>query len=226
MLDRADSIFTVPTLLHSLPCMTSTIRWSLFLALLPAAATAQTTPRVYVGASVALLNRAPFESYSSILAGPAVTAGVQLTSRWAVETGLQVAWQSTSVTYRPIDPTAEVFYDTSVRNTYFLVPVLARLTLTPAASPLRVDLLGGVTWLHSRYTAEQTTYSNSPIFSTRKGSDNSICATLGPQMRYAIGAGFEAKLNLPFNANLDSGYGSFSNRLFLTPQLGLQYTFN
>ena len=108
-----------------------------------------------------------------------------------------------------------------------MVPVLARLTITPAASPLRVDLLGGATWLHSRYTVEQTTLiSGSPVYSTRKGYDNSLCATLGPQVRVAFGTGFEAKLTLHLNADLDSGYSSFSNRVFLTPQLGLQYTFN
>ncbi|MGI4834201.1 MAG: hypothetical protein ACRYFK_12145 [Janthinobacterium lividum] len=43
-----------------------------------------------------LASNAPFESYGSSRVGPAATLGVQLSARWAIETGAQATWRGTT----------------------------------------------------------------------------------------------------------------------------------
>lgn len=207
--------------------MTSTLRWGLLLTLLPVAAAAQTTPRIYVGASAVLLRTAPFSSYGTSHAGPAATIGVQLNERWAVETGFQAVWYSASDYQDFTGSTSPISYSSSLRSTSFLVPVLARLTLTRAQSPLRVDLLGGLNLVRKLSTFTQSVTENGVTrVDDFSGNVNNINLAFGPQVRYALGTRFEAKLNVPLNVRLNNKYGAFSDQSFLNPQLGLQYTFN
>jgi hypothetical protein len=150
--------------------------------------------------------------------GPAATLGVQLTPLWAIQSSVQFFWEKGSL--RTTDASIE-----ENRKT-FIIPLLARYTFTDAASPLQVDVLGGGSWLHLSYRAEYTYLSNSGqvIGESRRRATNGAALTLGPQVRYKLGSNFEAKLSLPINIEID-GRGSFSDRLFLTPQLGAQYVF-
>lgn len=206
--------------------MTSFLRYGILLALLPAAAVAQTTSHLYVGASAVLRRTAPFDSYGFSHVGPAATIGVKFNERWAVETGFQAVWYANSRTDYAISSTQQSFFSDQ-RSTTFLVPILARFTVTSAGSPLRVDLLGGVNWSHERYTTTSGFIVNGITEQgSNSGGGHSASVAFGPQVRYALSTRLEAKLNAPLNMYLNRGDSSFGNRLFANPQLGVQYTFH
>lgn len=201
------------------------LRWPVLAALLPGAALAQSAPRLYVGAGAVLRRFAPFEAPASTSVGPAATAGWQFSPRWALETGAQLTWHSTTSTYRPIDPNDPngSFPTSNTHSAAWVVPLLARYSFSRPPARLRVDALGGVSWLHNSSRVDYTSLQVPPLLS--QGTSNEVGVVLGPQVRYSFGPALEAKLNLPFNVNMGSGYGSFGDRLFLTPQLGVQYAF-
>lgn len=202
---------------------------SALLLLSPAATLAQTTPRLYVGTSAVLMRFYPFESYASTRVGPAATVGVQLSPRWAVETGAQLTWRNESYTNDFTMPNGSLgnFY-ASQHLTNLVIPLLARLTVTSNDAPLHVDVLGGVSWLHGASSGSYV-YSlpGSTTVSDYKGSSNYFCAGLGPQLRYSLGTHVDLKLNVPLNLRLstDDVVEDFSRRFFFTPQLGVQYAF-
>lgn len=198
------------------------------LTLGPLVGIAQTAPRLYLGASGSLTRLYPFESYAKTSAGPAITAGLSLTPHWAIETGAQLAWtkQAGSGSFS-INGTT-FLYDASSRNRTLIVPLLARYTLTAASSHLRVDLLGGATWLHQAIHAESTSADGSGL-TTQYRTDytlNDICVTLGPQLRYALGSKVDLKLSVPVSLRVSHpSETKFASRLLFTPQLGVQYAF-
>lgn len=205
--------------------MSFPLSWSTALALWPFAAFAQQAPHLYVGAGAGLVRFAPFESSAATQLGPTATVGVQLGSRWAVETGAQLSWRQGANDYRAIDPS---YVATSTAHyTTLVIPLLARHTFTAPEARLRVDGLGGVGWVHSdtrvQYTLAMTSQAG---VDDSHYSGNSATVVLGPQVRYALGPALEVKLNAPLNlAVLGKGEGSFRERLFLSPQLGVQYRF-
>jgi len=198
------------------------------LALAPAASFAQSVPRLYLGASAALISNAPFESYASSRVGPALTIGLQLDPHWAIETGVQATWRNRTDAYSGVDaPPQFSDYAYTLRTTTLLVPLLARYTFTAPSSRLHVDVLGGGYWQHAflRSTEDVTVAANGQSYTNNyTNSYNDFGVSLGPQLRYALGTNLEAKLNLPVNLRIND-YGDFGNRLLLNPQLGLQYTF-
>lgn len=198
------------------------------LALSPAVALAQTAPRLYVGASGVLMRFYPFETYASTRVGPAATLGVQLSPRWAVESGAQLTWGKGVIEniYATPGGTPE-FYRYSYRLTDLVVPLQVRFTVTEATAPLHADILGGISWLHSAGSGSNS-YSNAGVVSSYdySGSSDYFCVGLGPQVRYSLGSHLDVKLNVPLSLRVNRTYTEdFSRRLFFTPQLGVQYAF-
>lgn len=202
------------------------------IVLLPAVSLAQSTPPLYVGASFNILTYNPFRSYSSNLYGPAVTVGYQLSPRWAIQTG--ASWNRRSDNTSNFDPAGvsifeEVRYD--IRYTRLTVPLLARFTLTDPTKPLQVDALFGPSWIHEggRTTTTFVYRAGGSDSDTHTYSDNSFSAGLGPSIRYAVGANLELTANSVLQAEFADGLNivnrRFSDRLFLTTQLGVQYRF-
>jgi hypothetical protein len=202
------------------------------LALLPAVSLAQSTPPLYVGASFNVSTYNPFRSYSSNLYGPAITVGYQVSPRWAIQTG--ATWNRRSDKTSNFDPAGVTMFEEvkfDLRYTRLTVPLWARFTLTDPSKPLQVDALFGPSWIHS--TSRNTTTfvhraggsdSNTSTYST-----NSFSAGLGPSLRYAVGTNLEITANSVLQAEFGDGFNfvnhRFSDRLFLTTQLGVQYRF-
>ncbi|RZK31340.1 MAG: hypothetical protein EOO63_04435 [Hymenobacter sp.] len=201
--------------------------WGALLLLSPAITLAQTVPRLYVGASAVLTRFYPFEHYARTRVGPAATVGVQLSPRWAIETGAQLTWASDAY-YNTYSTTPGVldFASSSSRVTSLIAPLWARFTVTPTAFPWHMDMLGGISWLHS-VSSGSSTYSHDGLLYPSSYSDtaNSFCVGLGPQFRYSLGQHFDVKLNVPFNlrVNHQDVVEEFTRRLFFNPQLGVQY---
>lgn len=194
------------------------------LTLAPALAFAQDPPRLYAGAAAGLLTTFPFSNYSRTQVGPAGVVGVQLSPRWALQTGVQLFWDKSTYSYSYYSGSGSFTTSTSEsRSTFLLVPLLARLTLTNPGQRLQVDLLGGGSWLHS-----QTRYSYSyGGVATRDNSSysyNGAALQLGPQVRYRLGQALDLTASVPVLGELTGG-GNFGDRLALAPQLGAQYVF-
>lgn len=193
---------------------------------LPIASVAQSPPRLYVGAAATLFRFAPFESFTSSYVGPAVTAGVAVNARWALEASAQYVQRNRSYSDSNVSPGGNINTYNSTFDTYvLLVPLLARYTFTTASSPLHVDGLGGLSYFYASNQYSTTSLVNGVESGSKSGSKtNNLAVTLGPQLRYAITSHFDAKLSLPINLQL-TNTTSFSNALSLSPQLGVQYTF-
>ncbi|RZK87944.1 MAG: hypothetical protein EOO62_38410 [Hymenobacter sp.] len=205
--------------------MLFSLPWSAALALLPLTALAQQAPQFYVGASAGLVRFAPFETYAATQLGPAATVGVQLSSRWAVETSAQLSWRQDAYHYRSIDPS---YIATSAANyTTLILPLLARYSFTAPRARLRIDGLGGISWVHSATRVQYTpATTGQAAVDDSHYSGNSAAVVVGPQVRYALGSALEVKLNVPFNlAVLGNNEGNFREQSFLSPQIGVQYTF-
>lgn len=199
-------------------------------ALGPAASFAQSTPHLYVGVGAGLLTVAPFKSYNSSLLGPAATIGLAFSSRWAVQTGVQLAWRNNAYSFTNLNGggTFDTYVD-DLHENLFVVPLLARYTLTAPASRLHVDALGGFNWLYTRTHGSYSYTQNGFLFydNAYKSSVNEFSLSLGPQVRYTLGTHLDLTASLPVHLNLNSLSTSqdVSNRLLYTPQLGAQYTF-
>lgn len=193
--------------------------WAFLLALIPFISFAQSAPSLYVGGSAALLWTNPFGSYVDARVGPALTLGLQLSRRWALETGAQLYWKH----YTYSDELAAGGGTYHAHFTYFAVPLVARYALTAPAGRWQVDALGGGFWLHSNglFTLDYGVPTSSPYESPY--SSNEVALLLGPQVRYRLASRLDLKLSFPVNLTL-ARQGEFS-RLYLTPQLGAQYTF-
>ena len=201
------------------------------LPLTGSAQTAPVAPRFYVGLGASLLTDKPFHSYSRpSLFGPAVTAGVQLNPRLALQTGAALGWRHetfTSTPYTdPTQPANQPINTSEYRTRVLAVPLLARFTRTPPAKRLRVDALGGVTLLHS--TAHGTIsliYPTQTYHTEVSLSTTNFNASLGPAVRYALTSQVELTADALVNAALGSGYFQFSDRLYLNVLVGARYTF-
>jgi hypothetical protein len=196
------------------------------LGLAPAISLAQATPHVYIGAAAFLSNSGPFRSYSENDLGPALTVGYQLSPRWAIQSGVSWAWHNSSFfsDYRNSNsPYERVTYD--LHTDKFVIPLLARYTFTDPASPLHVDALLGASWL---YTTGRTaiTYSQatSSYTDTFKGNSTSFSASIGPSVRYTLGAHVDLVATSIMQVALTNRYGSFTDRLSLNTQVGVQYS--
>lgn len=197
------------------------------LGLSPTISLAQSTPHVYVGAAALLASSNPFRTYNENRFGPALTVGYQLSSRWAIQSGIGWTRQSRSVSNNyntPTYPDDIIGFDTRINR--FFVPVLARYTFTDPASPLHVDALFGATWLHTTGRTSLTyAGASSPYTETSKGSFNDFLPSVGPSIRYTLGSHLDVVATSVLQVNLSNGYANFANRLSLNTQLGVQYSF-
>jgi hypothetical protein len=205
------------------------------IVLLPAASFAQSTP-LYIGASLNASTFSPFRSYSSNLYGPALTIGYQLSPRWAIQSG--ASWgqrtdRPSNVSRPDILTTPTIFKEVNfdLRYTRLTIPVLARFTLTDPTKPLQVDALFGPSWIYTtdRNTTTFVLKAGGSDSQTSTSSENSFSAGLGPSIRYAVSPHLQLTANsmiqAPFADGVNRGNNSFSDRLFLTTQLGVQYRF-
>ncbi|MGI4820404.1 MAG: hypothetical protein ACRYFV_04245 [Janthinobacterium lividum] len=201
------------------------------LPLISLAQTASVSSHFYVGVGADLLTNVPFNSASiPHLVGPALTAGLQLNARLALQLGVAYHWTNDSYTNPTFDSGTGGIAGT-VTNTdhykYFTVPVLLRYTFTPSAEGFHVDGLAGVSLLHTRYRytyfatfpSIPLSYSNEITSSVTRAS-----LTLGPAVRYTLSPAVELVANSLVNVGL-TGANSFSDRLFLNVLVGAQYTF-
>lgn len=196
-------------------------------ACLPVLGFAQSTPRLYVGAAATLFRFAPFESFASNYVGPAVTAGVAFNSRWALEASAQYVRRDRFYSDRTVSTGSGIIntYNWTFNTSVLLVPLLARYTFTTSSSPLHVDGLGGLSYYYTSNQYTSTNIVDGVESGSKSGSiTNNLAVTLGPQVRYSVSSHFDAKLSLPVNLQLINP-GSFSNRLSISPQLGVQYIF-
>jgi hypothetical protein len=199
------------------------------LASFPLLSVAQTAPtRFYLGAGVTVLSDRPFRNYSSTQVGPALTAGLQFTPRWALQLSGAYTWQNdrgSYDTYYSAGTPATLQYES--RNKLFTFPLLLRATLTDPARPLRVDALFGPTWLHgtARYTSSLTYLGQTVSNRADNYSDNSFSLALGPALRYTLTPRLELALDALVNIGLRDNGGTFSDRLFSNVLAGVHYNF-
>jgi hypothetical protein len=213
---------------------------SLLAGILPLASYAQTTPRFYVGAGANLLTNVPFTggngpqlsaSATPRLYGPSLTAGLQLNSRLALQTGVSYFWKNSSY-YSSFyqnspDPSQPflVIQQGDFQAKYFTIPVLLRYTFAPAAERFHVDALAGVTLALNSY---HNSYSDNsyPYYFDYDGSTTKASVTLGPAVRYTLVPNVELTANALVSATLGvPSYYHFSDRLFLNVLVGAQYSF-
>lgn len=203
---------------------------------LPLVGAAQTAPeasRFYVGAGASLLTDAPFRSYSSPSPiGPALTGGVQVSPRLALQVGAALCWQHEtfgSTAYLPIDPndpTVPPVYTSEYRARRLTVPLLARYTCTPPAGRFHVDALAGITLLHlTGHSTVSTTYAGQTDRYESDYAHTQSSVSLGPAVRYSLTTHLELAASAPVNAVIGDSYYRFSDRLFLNVLVGAHYTF-
>ena len=208
---------------------------SVSIVLLPAVSLAQSTP-LYVGASFDISTFSPFRSYSANLYGPALTIGYQLSPRWAIQTGASWGQRNDRLpnVSRPdilVTPTIYKEVNFDLRYTRLTIPVLARFTLTDPTKPLQVDALFGPSWIHatSRNTTTFVLKAGGSDSQTSTVSDNNFSAGLGPSIRYAVSSHLQVTANSVLQAEFGDGFDlvnrRFSDHLFLTTQVGVQYRF-
>ncbi|TPG59489.1 outer membrane beta-barrel protein [Hymenobacter nivis] len=203
------------------------------LASLPLLGTAQTTPTAphyYVGLGASVLTSAPFQRYSTpAIYSPTLTAGGQLSPRWALQLGIGLGWQHAGYTLSDPNGAPSTIYSSTTQDRFLSVPVLARYTFTAPTARWRVDALGGLMLVHTAshtiYTVHYTNGREDEGTDTRY-SDNTYSLSLGPAVRYALTPRVELTANALVNAALNRGYyDSFSDRLFLNALVGAHYTF-
>jgi hypothetical protein len=204
------------------------------LACLPLVSLAQIAPassQFYVGIGADLLTNVPFNSASvpSHLVGPALSAGLQLNPRLALQLGVAYHWTSDSYTTPTYNSgTGIPGTDTNTNNyKYFTVPVLLRYTFIPSVERFHVDGLAGVSVLHTRYHyAHTAAFPSIPISYSEEITSHVTRAslTLGPSLRYTLSPGVELVANSLVSVGLGDMY-RFSDRLFLHVLVGAQYTF-
>jgi hypothetical protein len=202
----------------------------LLAGMLPLASYAQTAPRFYVGAGANLLTSVPFlsEGAAARVYGPALTAGLQLNPRLALQAGVAYFWQNRSFSDAHIDPNQAdpVVNKADFHSKYFVIPVLLRYTFAPSTQRFHVDALAGVTLTHHSY--RNSSSSNSlyyPYSYEYSGSTTNGSLTLGPAVRYTLVPNVELTANALVSATVGDDYYRFSDRLFLNVLVGAHYTF-
>lgn len=204
---------------------------SLLSGLLPLAGHAQTAPatsRFYVGVGANLLTNVPFKDNGTVpkLAGPALTAGLQLTPHLAVQAGLSYHTQKDSFYYTYTTSTGPAISQGSTRYNYFLVPVLLRYSITAPTARVHFDALGGSTLMRATVNGSYSD-SGSPLYDNQDYHDANTKAflTVGPALRYTVSPRVELTANGLVSAALGKDYYQFSDRLFLNLAVGAHYTF-
>lgn len=213
--------------------MRKNVLWATGLLPLPLAGAAQTAteqPRFYLGAGVSVLTGWPFHTGGAYNpTGPALTAGMRLSPRLALQIGAAVAWNHSQYnsSFDPaIGSSLNSFYSSENKSTFYTVPVLLRYTFTSGAGPLRFDALGGLTLLHARGHGNATVVTNGQKTFDRDFdyTDTNVKLTLGPAVRYALSPALELTATPLVNVELHSGY-NFSNRFSSNFLLGVNYKF-
>jgi hypothetical protein len=184
-----------------------------------------------VGAS--LLTDSPFKDSgaSSTILGPALTAGVRLSPRWAVQAGAALAWRNqTQSPYFPPGVPASIPGTLDTHTATLIIPVLGRFTFAPAPKRFHVEALGGLTVLRAATTY---TYTVVPPASTGQPSRQetqrrnqlSGNVSLGPGVRYTVGPHVELTGHALVNAVIGYSLAHFTDRAFLNVLVGAHYTF-
>ena len=200
------------------------------LPLVGAAQASVASPHFYVGAGASLLTNAFFNIYDTPrFLSPSLTGGLQLSPHWAIQIGAALGWRSSSSTsgYYSTGSSAPDIYTYEYRSTLLAVPVLGRYTFGPATKRIRVDGLGGITFMHStNHNTYTTTSPGKPVDSYQNNySSTSASLTLGPGVRYALSPHVELAAHGLLNAVISDSYYRFSDRLLLNFQVGAHYTF-
>lgn len=202
---------------------------------LPTLGLAQSAPRYYLGAGVSVLTDNPFHSgsYHSVTpVGPALTGGLQLGQRIALQASPSLLWGSSSdsySSYQPVNSNVTSISTSSYayRVRIFNLPVLLRQTFTNPESRLRLDGLLGLTLLHSGYHSTHSSVTNGLVDYSYDDDDsaNRLFLSLGPGLRYGLSRQLELVASAPIGFVLTDGYGSFNDRLLLNVLAGVHFTF-
>lgn len=192
----------------------------LLAGVLPLTGNAQSAPRFYVGAGASVLSIRPFsEGKPDRLVGPALTAGLELNPRLAVQLGASYHGRTEAIPSYSSGPGSS----TDSYHYYQLVmPALVRYTFTSPNSPWHLDGLAGVTIVHA---ASKYTRNDSLNYVAFKASDTRANLTVGPALRYAFLPNVEFTANALLSAIVGNSYGPFSDRLSLNVLVGAQYSF-
>ncbi|RZJ95337.1 MAG: porin family protein [Hymenobacter sp.] len=194
---------------------------SLLSGLLPLTSQAQTVPvssRFYVGVGANMLSNVPFKDQGAVprIIGPSLTAGMQLTPRLAVQAGLSYHQKNETYEYLFAGPGIA----STIKAKYFLVPVLARYTVTEPTARFHFDVLGGATLIHA---TSHISYTSSAYESDN--ADTRFNLSVGPAVRAALSSHFELTASGLVSATVGDSYYEFSDRLFLNTSIGVNYTF-
>lgn len=202
------------------------------LASLPLLSTAQTTPPApsfYVGAGATLLTSQPFNRYSGMQLGPALTAGWQFKPRLALQLSGAYTWNQASYSYSYSSSLIPTDVNTSeYRTKLFTFPLLLRGELTAPTRRLHVDALVGPMLLFSSNSYHYT-YSNQGVLlqdETRNSTGLLVSLALGPALRYSITPHLDVAADALVNFGLDSNYSNLADHLFSNILLGVNYRFN
>jgi hypothetical protein len=206
---------------------------SLLINLLALSSHAQTAPslsRFYLGVSGNQLSNAPFNGDGIVprIIGPALTVGMQLTPRLAVQTGLSYHWKKESRYYQSISTPGGISSVTTTQRTkYFIIPALLRYMVTAPAGRAHFDVVGGATLLHAtgHVTYDVSGGAIDPALRESSISDTRFNLTLGPAVRAAISPRLELSVSSLMSMVVGDNYYRFSDRLFLNTSIGLNYTF-
>lgn len=204
------------------------------LASLPTLTFAQSaadTPGFYLGLGTSILTSKPFRQRDAdALVGPALTAGIPLSPHVAVELSMAYAWRNTHSAYSYFDygTSRPAVNSTDKKLQVYTFPLLVRATLSPPASRVHADLLGGVMYLRSTSYAQYTATAGGVV--VRQDADqyatNRLNLTLGPALRFALTPRWEVAADALVNYYFaDGGNASFSDHLFLNARGGVHYTF-
>jgi len=198
---------------------------------LPIAARAQTAPHFYLGAGASLHTDRVFLPYSTNSVGPALTLGWQLSPRWAIQTGASFGRGSSKGSFNQDSASVTLgVYNSALRRDVLVVPLLTRFTVTAPTSRLHVDVLAGASWAHTidkrsgeYVNATQPTLNQAGSYTA---VENTVNLVLGPALRYTVGTRVDLTANSLLNMDFFNHYHyNLGNRIFLTTQLGVQYSF-
>lgn len=205
------------------------------LVTLPLVSTAQTAPissttPFYLGLGASTLSSAPASSYHSLpQLGPALSAGLQLTSRWELQAGAALNWrkESDAQSYEPSPGQAPTQYVYTIRATTLTVPLLARYTLTSPAARLGGDVLGGVMLLHTaaHFTSSSTTVGQPPYVAEEHSNLTRGNFSLGLAARFVLLPQLELTADGLANVTVTNSFYQFKDRLFLNLGAGVRYHF-
>lgn len=138
------------------------------------------------------------------------TVGVQVRPRWGVElsAAYDTDYRHTTTSYETLDPSTGQWaldYATQTRRIRaLLVPVLARYALlNRPAQGFQVDLLGGLSLVHAVTRQSMAAGSGEP-YELGTSRATGVCLTLGPSVRYTVGAGLQVTAEAVLNRQVQS----------------------